>query len=194
MKKPPPSPSHTSLPRKGKLSEEDRALWDSVARQIKPLRKKPRLTAIEPDLAPSTAGGARDKKPKPLVGVEPKPAPRPPPPPPLETLNRRERGRIARGRKDIEARIDLHGMTQSHAHRALHEFLVRAQRDSFSLVLVITGKGRTGAPESERGILRRQVPQWLALPDFRSLVVGFDEASIGHGGQGALYVRVRRVR
>src|SRR6478735_8779788 len=48
--------------------------------------------------------------------------------------------------------------------------------------------------ESERGVLRRQVPQWLGLPEFRSLVVGFEEAHIGHGGEGALYVRVRRAR
>ena len=60
-------------------------------------------------------------------------------------------------------------------------------------MLVITGKGKAGA-ETERGVLRRQVPQWLSLPEFRSLVVGFEEAHIGHGGEGALYVRVRRSR
>jgi DNA-nicking Smr family endonuclease len=61
-------------------------------------------------------------------------------------------------------------------------------------VLVITGKGKAGGAETERGVLRRQVPQWLSLPEFRSLVVGFEEAHIGHGGEGALYVRVRRSR
>ena len=50
-------------------------------------------------------------------------------------------------------------------------------------MLVITGKGKIGA-ESERGVLRRQVPQWLSLPEFRTLVVGFEEAHIGHGGDG----------
>ena len=57
-------------------------------------------------------------------------------------------------------------------------------------MLVITGKGKVGGAKSERGVLRRQVPQWLSLPEFRSLVVGFEEAHIGHGGEGALYVRV----
>ena len=61
-------------------------------------------------------------------------------------------------------------------------------------MLVITGKGKVGGAESERGVLRRQVPQWLSLPEFRALVVGFEEAHIGHGGEGALYVRVRRIR
>jgi hypothetical protein len=72
-------------------------------------------------------------------------------------------------------------------------FLQRAHSEGLTFVLVITGKGRMGA-ESERGVLRRQVPQWLSLPEFRSLVVGFEEAHIGHGGEGALYVRIRRSR
>ena len=63
-----------------------------------------------------------------------------------------------------------------------------------AVVGVITGKGRVSASESERGVLRRRVPLWLGLPELRSLVVGFEEAHIGHGGAGALYVRVRRGR
>ncbi|MDB5609920.1 MAG: mismatch repair protein MutS [Bradyrhizobium sp.] len=85
-------------------------------------------------------------------------------------------------------------MTQTRAHRALAGFLQRAHSDGLTFVLVITGKGRTTGDESERGVLRRQVPQWLSLPEFRTLVVGFEEAHIGHGGEGALYVRIRRSR
>lgn len=62
-----------------------------------------------------------------------------------------------------------------------------------TFVLIITGKGTSGE-NSERGVLRRQVPEWLSLPEFRGLVVGFEQAHIGHGGAGALYVRVRRAR
>jgi len=117
----------------------------------------------------------------------------PPSPPPLAPLGRRERSQLSRGRKQIDARLDLHGMTQLRAHRVLQDFLHRAHADGLSFVLVITGKGKTGA-ESERGVLRRAVPQWLALPEFRAMVVGFEEAHIGHGGEGALYVRIRRAR
>jgi DNA-nicking Smr family endonuclease len=113
--------------------------------------------------------------------------------PPLAPLGRRERSQLSRGRKEIDARLDLHGMTQIRAHRALSGFLQRAHSDGLTFVLVITGKGKIGA-ESERGVLRRQVPQWLSLPEFRSLVVGFEEAHVGHGGEGALYVRIRRSR
>ncbi|MDB5654617.1 MAG: Smr protein/MutS2, partial [Tardiphaga sp.] len=83
---------------------------------------------------------------------------------------------------------------QTRAHHALQAFLHRCHHDGCSFVLVITGKGRTVGPESERGILRRQVPLWLGLPEFRGFVVGYEEAGIGHGGEGALYVRIRRAR
>ena len=115
-----------------------------------------------------------------------------PEPPPLAPIGRRERSQLSRGRKEIDARLDLHGMTQIRAHRVLLTFLQRAHSDGLTFVLVITGKGKVGGAEAERGVLRRQVPQWLSLPEFRSLVVGFEEAHIGHGGEGALYVRVRR--
>ncbi len=111
--------------------------------------------------------------------------------PPLAPLSKRERTKLSRGRSEIEARLDLHGMTQTRAHRALSGFLQRAHHDGLTFVLVITGKGRSGG---ESGVLRRQVPEWLSLPEFRAFVVGFEEAHVGHGGEGALYVRIRRAR
>ncbi len=105
--------------------------------------------------------------------------------------------RVARGREPIDARIDLHGMTQSRAHAVLFDFLRRAQADGARIVLVVTGKGAKrgqGDGGAERGVLKRQVPHWLSLPEFRPLIVGFDDAHIGHGGEGALYVRLRRQR
>jgi DNA-nicking Smr family endonuclease len=183
--------------RKRGLSEDERALWDSVAKQIKPLRKKHRVAkaavAVQPE--PAAAQPAAPIHPHPVKRLA-KPAKpiTPPVAPQLAPLGRRERSKLSRGRKDIDARIDLHGMTQSRAHHALFAFLQRASGDGMTFVLVITGKGRTVGPDSERGVLRRQVPHWLGLPEFRALVVGFEEAHIGHGGEGALYVRVRRAR
>ena len=65
-------------------------------------------------------------------------------PPPLAPLGRRERSQLSRGRKEIDARLDLHGMTQTRAHRALSGFLQRAHHDGLTFVLVITGKGKLG--------------------------------------------------
>jgi DNA-nicking Smr family endonuclease len=197
MKRPPstPIPELSAPPRRKRgLSEEERALWESVAKQTKPLRKKSRAAkpqepapAVESPVAKSAAA------PKPLPSVKIPHAPKLPAPPSLAPLGRRERSQLSRGRKEIEARLDLHGMTQIRAHRALSGFLQRAHHEGLTFVLVITGKGKMGA-EAERGVLRRQVPQWLSLPEFRALVVGFEEAHIGHGGEGALYVRIRRSR
>ena len=100
------------------------------------------------------------------------------------------RARVARGKEPIDARLDLHGLTQAQAHSALLRFLRNANARDARLVLVITGKGRGG----ELGVLKRQVPQWLGLPEFRAFVVGFEDAHVSHGGEGALYVRVRRAR
>ncbi|MEH2473042.1 DNA-nicking Smr family endonuclease [Nitrobacteraceae bacterium AZCC 2161] len=183
--------------RRRALSEEERALWDSVAKQTKPLRKKMRVVKAQPvsEEAPAAAKPAAARKISPPMPIaQPIKVPTPPPVPPLAPLGRRERSQLSRGRKDIDARLDLHGMTQTRAHHALFAFLQRANRDGLTFVLIITGKGRTVGAESERGVLRRQVPLWLGLPEFRSLVVGFEEAHIGHGGEGALYVRIRRAR
>lgn len=192
MKRPSaPSPEALVAPRRRRaLSEQERALWESVAKQIKPLRKKAR----SPKISSPAAIEERSIATRPASSSLPAAAPAKRPaskPPPLAPLGRRERSRLSRGLKDIEARLDLHGMTQSRAHRALQSFLQRASSDGLTFVLVITGKG---AADSGRGVLRRQVPEWLSLPEFRTLVAGFEQAHIGHGGEGALYVRVRRAR
>jgi DNA-nicking Smr family endonuclease len=198
MKRPPSIPELPTPPRRRRsLSEEERALWESVARQTRPLGKRHRAAkpqAISPDAGVPVAAKP-EAPPRSLPSAKipraPKPAV-PPAAPPLAPLGRRERSQLSRGRKEIDARLDLHGMTQTRAHRALSGFLQRAHIDGLTFVLVITGKGRTMGAESERGVLRRQVPLWLNLPEFRPLVVGFEEAHIGHGGEGALYVRIRR--
>ncbi|HKU09250.1 MAG TPA: Smr/MutS family protein [Bradyrhizobium sp.] len=191
-RRPPELPDLSASPRRKRgLSEEERKLWESVARQVKPLRQTPRLAMLHPveAEAPAVVSVLPLRPPSP-VKIAPPPKPQAPP---LAPIGRRERAQLSRGKKEIDARIDLHGMTQTRAHRALFGFLQRAHHEGFTFVLVITGKGKLGS-ESERGVLRRQVPQWLSLPEFRALVVGFEEAHIGHGGEGALYVRVRRAR
>jgi DNA-nicking Smr family endonuclease len=186
------------------LTEDEERLWAAVARSVRPLRAKPSLkpSAAPPaKAAPSKPQGARPNltKPnaaKPGIAKHAEHAPQPvahraKPPSPAGTLARRERQQLARGKAEIGGRIDLHGMTQAEAHDALLRFLRRAQAEGAKFVLVITGKG---GPGGDRGVLRRQVPLWLALPDMRACVLGFDVAHVGHGGEGALYVRLRKAR
>ena len=172
---------------------EELQLWQKVAETVVPLakekrapRKKPTAAATPKDKSPERARPAASQKPP-----APKRAVPTRKPPALNPFDRRTLGRIGRGTVAIDARIDLHGMTQEAAQQRLVRFLEGAQAGGAKLVLVITGKGRSGAGE-ERGILRRVVPMWLAAPRLRPIVVGFDEAGPTHGGGGALYVRLRR--
>jgi DNA-nicking Smr family endonuclease len=180
------------------LSADERSLWDGVTRAITPLaprrkRALPRVEAVSTAPEPAKPIKSRAKPASTPPAVRPS---IPTGPPPLAPLGRRLKQSVARGRAAIDARIDLHGLTQSEAHHVLARFLRRAQADGAKIVLVVTGKGAAGAGNAagERGVLRRQVPLWLSLPELRSLVVGFEPAGVGHGGEGALYVRIRRVR
>jgi DNA-nicking Smr family endonuclease len=136
------------------LEQEERALWESVAKQTKPLRKKPRAAKAhvpsDAEMPPAVKpAGPQKQLPPASTRRTPRPA-LPPAAPPLAPLGRRERSQLSRGRKEIDARLDLHGMTQTRAHRALFGFLQRAHGEGLTFVLVITGKGKLGA-ESERG-------------------------------------------
>jgi DNA-nicking Smr family endonuclease len=170
------------------LSYEERVLWTTVTKAIAPLRATARLAPDEE--TETTADVVKPPRPAGPKKASPPLASQKPAPPPLTPLSRRMKRGVARGKQAIDARLDLHGLTQSEAHAALLRFLRNAGARDARLVLVITGKGRGAEP----GVLRRQVPQWLGLPEFRSLVLGFEDAHVTHGGEGALYVRLRRAR
>ena len=97
--------------------------------------------------------------------------------------------KLSRGHLQLEARIDLHGMIQSEAHGFLLHFLIRAHERGLRHVLVITGKGTSLGSE---GALKRAVPMWFSLPEFRHLISSYEPAARTHGGDGALYVRLSR--
>ena len=177
---------------KRKLTNDERRLWAGAMRAVRPLRP-PRVPSEPPTSeAPRTSELKEGPAHKLVESSRPHrtgfaPAPE------LARLPRRDKQRLARGRSPIDARLDLHGMTQAQAHAALARFLGHAQAEGAKFVLVITGTGARDAA-GERGVLRRQVPLWLHLPEFRPYVLGFEPAHIGHGGEGALYVRLRRRR
>jgi DNA-nicking Smr family endonuclease len=184
-----------------RLTQDEHKLWSGVIRGVAPLKRKPskarghETMAAPGEPAPPPASRRR-AEPAPVRHPAAKPAGKPvlKPALPVVGLERRERQRLARGTQGIDLRIDLHGKTQSEAHAALLGFLRRAQADGARFVLVITGKGGGPGSSSERGILKRQVPLWLRLPEFRLLVLAIEDAHVTHGGEGALYVRVRRVK
>ncbi len=193
-----------------RLRDDERTLWEGVARSISPLKKSRKAkasAASAPDTEPAVAAPAKTVskappkahsklRPAGAPATAPKPAPKVAPPPlPLAAMGRKLKQRVARGRHEIDGRLDLHGMTQAEAHGALLHFLRGRQARGAKLVLVITGKGLRNADGfGERGVLKRMVPLWLGEPELRSVVLGFESAAIGHGGEGALYVSLRRAR
>ena len=184
----------TKSRRTRQLSSEERRLWSHVARHVKPMKGKALPPVPEPEAEPATARAPQIGAPSPALPPLP---PRKPALPPLAPVERKTLVALRRGRKEVDSVIDLHGMRQEEAHFALLRFLHQAQASGYGLVLIITGKGGAAVSSGlfeERGVLRRMVPHWLRLPDLRSLVIGFEEASPQHGGSGALYVRLRRRR
>jgi DNA-nicking Smr family endonuclease len=186
--------------RREEPTPEDLALWEKVAKEVAPLTRRP-AQAISPAQPTPKADAKAKPEAKPARAKAPPPAapkPRPGPEAPrLSPLDRRMRARVARGTVAIDARLDLHGLTQNAAHARLRRFLADCQEARSKLVLVITGKGRpgeTGSVGEERGVLKRMVPIWLGSAELRSLVIGFETAGRGHGGDGALYVRIRSRR
>ncbi len=194
------------------LDPEDLALWQRLAETVRPMHD--RAPPVRPPLpGPPAAAGplAPPTAPPPLpsfsLGEAALPPPatridlapdRSPPGPAALTLDRRTRARLARGTAAPEARIDLHGLTLAEAQPALTRFVLGQQAQGRRLVLVITGKGRaadSGGPVPERaGALRRHVPEWLTRPPLAAAVVQVTEAHLRHGGAGAFYVTLRRLR
>ncbi len=168
------------------------SLWRHALRDVVPLPGRD-LAALEPAPLPETPAPASHA---PVVAHVP--APSIPRPPPLAPLERKLRQRLSRGNLAVDGHLDLHGMRQGEAHMALLRFVQQAHRSGARVVLVVTGKGGEDsaavATAHERGVLRRLVPHWLAEPGLRGLVLGFEQAARGHGGGGALYVRIRRAR
>lgn len=191
---------HRRTPRIRLLTREELALWRHVTSDVE--RRKGRTAPIMEDspepIAPkpeTTAPNATPAGAFPDIPDRTKTS-RPANLAPLAPLERRLKRRLSSGKSQVDDVIDLHGMTQAQAHRALNAFLWRSAEDGARLVLVITGKGASlsdgGGHPIERGVLRRNAPHWLRAPELRAIVLSVEEATRPHGGAGALYVRLRR--
>jgi DNA-nicking Smr family endonuclease len=165
---------------------DDVALFRAVMHDVKPLTRRRRETPVEQRIA-------RPPEPPPRTAVAPQRAPvaPKPAPPPNPGIDRRTAERLRKGEIAIERRIDLHGMTQDDAHAALDRFVRQAWKEGKRMLLVITGKGSIA---EGGGVLRRQVPRWLAVGEHAPRLLRVEPAQPRHGGGGALYVLLRRQR
>ena len=191
-------PDHVEDPEK----TEDDQLWRAVTHDVTPLKNKNHINppknpqkrrlkaqnrAQEADFAPKTP------YPRPIKAEKPD-----------KSVDSRNLERFRKGKMPIEGRVDLHGMNQHEAHRALERFIVAAHGAGKRCVLVITGKGdrERGKAEAQTqdwlapraGVLRERVPQWLEDEPLGPLVLQITQAQAQDGGSGALYVLLRRRR
>ncbi|NTF08625.1 Smr/MutS family protein [Agrobacterium rubi] len=183
-----------------KLGRDERILWGKVAKttrlisgSVEDLMAFEALEAeIEPTLPPPPAKKPIPPFPKMIIETIPQSASPDPDRKRIHSpLEKPVKRKLTRGRLPLEARIDLHGMFQSEAHAVLLDFLVRAHERGLRHVLVITGKGRSMGSD---GALKRAVPMWFSKPEYRHLISSYEDASMNHGGDGALYVRLARRR
>jgi DNA-nicking Smr family endonuclease len=175
-------------------SADDAGLWRRAMRDVAPLRgraappEKPPPLGPQLDPAGADSGGAAEGRTR-AAPSRPSPT-RTEPPPPLDRfagIDRASAERLKRGRYPVEARLDLHGMTQAEAHRALDGFLSRSRAVGRRCVLVITGHGRASG-----GVLKAAVPRWLGEPDLRRHLLAVNPAQPRDGGSAALYLLLRK--
>ena len=183
-------------------SEEEMALWQVATRDAAPISvnratsTKPRVRIGHPrdfsgPMQPLPSVPARRFYPN-AAGVDPLTESTP-------GLDRKTAKALKKGERTPEATVDLHGMTLDHAHGALTRFILTEQARGTRCILVITGKGgdyrgRSIGYGDGRGALKRDVPRWLREPSLNGAVIGIYQAHKRHGGDGALYVYLRRPR
>ena len=177
------------------MSAEDKWVWRKLAETVKPL-PQPYDPATFGELLDPQAAKSQPLKVPTMAQPQVPPPPRPHhhPLPDLDVgrmpgLDRRTAQRMTRGALSIEARVDLHGLTRDQAQGRLFSFINQSYEHGRRTVLVITGKGQGGT-----GVLKSEVPRWLNLPTLRQKILGFSHAQPKDGGDGALYVLIKRQR
>ena len=199
----------------GSLTDDDLDLWRRVARSATPLDQRSRnvplpqaeagKAARQKRMAPSGPAQRDPLKPFEIGTSSNRGGPEHDLAPTLERslaaqplrMDKKVFGRLKRGKLRPERKIDLHGMTLNQAHPQLNRFISSAYADGCRLVIVVTGKGRSGRDEggpipTPKGVLRNQVPRWLGAPPLSAMVLQVTDAHVRHGGSGAYYVYLRR--
>lgn len=168
------------------LSDEENALWQQVKKTTRPLRKEPPKTDVAP-VTPKKSATTVIHQPiqrTPIAYNTPHLVPGS-----YDNIDTNTATRFRKGKQDIDATLDLHGMTHDKAHAAFSRFIKTAYTRQNRTLLVITGKGTLGT-----GLLRRMLPEWINDDDIRGLVLAFDVAKPHHGGSGAYTILLKRKR
>lgn len=175
------------------LSDEDRNLWESFTEDIKPIDKKPinneqnekPHTSKTQQTCKNTAVFSSKEQHELSHGN-------------VDDIDRKTARKFKQGKMDIDAKLDLHGMTQTQAYQALSDFILNNYHKQNRNLLIVTGKGnshpRQHWNEPKSGILKEMVPKWLNESDIRPMILSFSHATQKDGGSGALYILLKRKR
>ncbi|MEO1608605.1 MAG: Smr/MutS family protein [Pseudomonadota bacterium] len=199
--------------RQRNLTEEEQALWQQISQKIKPLQPARDASPHTPPPSQKKAVSAQTQqqskqqrklrlggaKPAQIAALQT---------PTKQAVNEAQFAcfdqklakKVGKGRTKIDARLDLHGMRQHEAKAELRRFLFSSLAKGHRIILVITGKGEPlisdvpwdGGEAENRGVLKRMVPHWLREPEFSAVVVSYMSAHIHHGGEGALYIHLKK--
>lgn len=183
-----------------RLTADERAVWAQVARTVKPLDPAPVAAPAEPEAPPAPPlpepprRKVKGRVPPPLP---PRPAPVRSRPDTPQNLDGSWEKRIAKGTLAPDFSLDLHGANLDQAYTRLMHGLVQARAMDARVVLVVTGKARpvdAADRGNARGAIRAKIADWLAASGHASDIVAIRGAHRRHGGQGALYLVLRKRR
>lgn len=183
----------------GGLTPDDFRLWRDFTRDIEPYEDYD-WDALEAMIAQQSPGTKIIK-----ASAEVSKTSVPKETPPINSVTRQEpqldartEQKIRGGKMPIEGKLDLHGYKQDEAHNLLNDFVLRAHAQEKRCLLVITGKGKGSSGgawyDIPEGVLKQKVPQWLTIPPLKEIVLKIIPAHRTHGGEGAVYVYLKRQR
>lgn len=198
--------------------DDGERLWKKIAEGVKPLgetkhrRHAPPTPPARPVRVPTSSGPQAPADTARMPPLPPRRPSAPAGPPPLVLgqlagLDRRSGEKLRKGQMAVEAKLDLHGMTQEGAHASVVRFVESQHAAGARCVLIVTGKGGRAAdpfrPKAAagrftfsfgRGVLKEALPRWLNEPRLRARIIAVQPASRAHGGDGAVYVLLKRTR
>ena len=169
------------------LSDEEAALWQKVAATVRPLGKSSGAShplPASPSRRSITIAQSRPAPPRGPRGAAP-----------ANTLDGSWDRKLGKAGIEPDFRLDLHGHTLDSAYRRLDDGLSQARAMGARLVLVVTGKERPVDPADRgrtRGAIRAKILDWLAAGDHSAAIAAVRNAHRKHGGEGALYLILRR--
>jgi len=182
------------------LSNDEQAAWERLAQSVTPLAGRTRPAAPKTVETPAKAPVTK-KRPSPVQPPRPNAAPVAKSPagiaPGSANLDSHWERRFKGGRVEPDLTLDLHGHTLDSAYLRITAGLDQARAMGARVVLVIAGRERPVDPadrQHKRGAIRAKLLDWLAASHHADHITAIRRAHRSHGGEGALYLVLKRQR